>query len=297
MYIIKNAFRNITRAKGRNLLIGFITLAIAIASFVAITIMASANEAEARGKEQLSITATIDLNRQYLMKQAQEKGTDIREALSGHASLTLDELKSFADSSYIENFNYQLTSSLSKTDSFTAVSNSNSTQQQGVGQQVPGQMMQQSSNTGDFTIVGYSSKEVMTDFISGDKEVTTGSIFAENSQGLECLVSEELNTYNNIGIGSTFTLVNPRDSAQSYTFTVTGIYTSNEYSSRQTGMGFPGSDPANQIYVSFNSLNSIVSASSSTLTGNITGTFSFNSVENFENFQAEVKESDCFQSL
>ena len=272
-------------------------MTITIASSVAITIMASANEAEARGKEQLSITATIDLNRQYLIKQAQEKGTDIREALSGHASLTLDELKSFADSSYIENFNYQLTSSLSKTDSFTAVSNSNSTQQQGVGQQVPGQMMQQSSNTGDFTIVGYSSKEVMTDFISGDKEVTTGSIFTENSQGLECLVSEELNTYNNIGIGSTFTLVNPRDSAQSYTFTVTGIYTSNEYSSRQTGMGFPGSDPANQIYVSFNSLNSIVSASSSTLTGNITGTFSFNSVENFENFQAEVKESDCFQSL
>lgn len=142
MYIIKNAFRNITRAKGRNLLIGFITLTITIASSVAITIMASANEAEARGKEQLSITATIDLNRQYLIKQAQEKGTDIREALSGHGYLTLDELKFFADSSYVENFNYQLTSSLSETDSFTAVSNSNSTQQQGAGQQAPGQMMQ-----------------------------------------------------------------------------------------------------------------------------------------------------------
>lgn len=129
----------------------------------------------------------------------------------------------------------------------------------------------------------------MTDFISSDKEVTTGSIFAENSQGLECLISEELATYNNIGTG-TFTLVNPRDSAQSYTFTTIGIYISNESSSGQTSMGFPGSDPANQTYVSFNSLNSVVSASSSILTGNTTGTFSFNSVENFESFQAEVKE-------
>ena len=111
MYIIKNALRNISRAKGRNLLIGLITLVIAIASSIAITIMASANEAEARGKDQLSITATIDLNRQYLMESAQTEGTDVKETLQNYGSLSLEELQNFADSSYVQNFTYSLTSS------------------------------------------------------------------------------------------------------------------------------------------------------------------------------------------
>ena len=295
MYIIKNALRNISRAKGRNLLIGLITLVIAIASSIAITIMASANEAEARGKDQLSITATIDLNRQYLMESAQTEGTDVKETLQNYGSLSLEELQNFADSSYVQNFTYSLTSSFAETDSFTAVSNTasqdtNQTTDQNQGQMPGGNsdQIQQNTNTGDFTVIGYSSEDAMTDFIDGTKQVTTGSIFSEDSTNLECVISEELATYNNIGVGSTFTLTSPTDTAETYTFTVTGIYTTSESSTGENAMGFPGSDPANQIYVTYNSLNAITSTSS-TLSNEVTGTFAFSNVENFESFQSEVK--------
>lgn len=37
------------------------------------------------------------------------------------------------------------------------------------------------ASAGDFTIVGYSSDEAMTDFTSGNSSITKGSVFEQGS--------------------------------------------------------------------------------------------------------------------
>jgi len=89
--------------------------------------------------------------------------------------------------------------------------------------------------------------------------------------------------------------------------TVCGIYNNSESSTSQQGnmMGFnASSDPANQIYVSFNALNSIVDKSKSNATvetdetsgieistalrGQESGTYVFSNIENYKAFETDV---------
>ena len=59
MYVIKNALRNISRSKGRNILILIILLVIVISSCVALSIRHAAETAREEGLAKLNITAQI----------------------------------------------------------------------------------------------------------------------------------------------------------------------------------------------------------------------------------------------
>ena len=73
MYIIKNAWKSISRSKGRNILIGIIVAVIAISSCIGLSIRNAAKKAEEQGLESLSVTATISFDRQSLMQNAENK--------------------------------------------------------------------------------------------------------------------------------------------------------------------------------------------------------------------------------
>ena len=75
MYILKNALRNIRRAKMRNLLIGVIVLVIATASCLGLSIRQAAVNAKKTGLENLSVTAQISLDRQSMMQGSATKKT------------------------------------------------------------------------------------------------------------------------------------------------------------------------------------------------------------------------------
>ena len=66
MYIFKNAIKNITRSKGRNILIGIIIIVIAAASSITLAIRESANNIVSAYQEKNKIEATIGMNRNYL---------------------------------------------------------------------------------------------------------------------------------------------------------------------------------------------------------------------------------------
>lgn len=53
MYIIKNAWKSISRSKGRNILIGIIVAVIAISSCIGLSIRNAAKKAEEQGLESL----------------------------------------------------------------------------------------------------------------------------------------------------------------------------------------------------------------------------------------------------
>ena len=88
--------------------------------------------------------------------------------------------------------------------------------------------------------------------------VSDGEMFTEGSADATCVISDELALYNDLAVGDTITLCNPNYEEETYELTVCGIYTN---SSSDTGNSmFSRSDPANNIYMSYEAFVSSLAA-------------------------------------
>ncbi len=315
MYIVKNAFRCITRSKGRNILIGIIVLVIATSACIGLSIRQAAQSAKEETLSGMSVTATISVDRQSMMGNMAGKDSggqfdknQFSQLMGGTSALTLEEYQIYASASSVKDFYYTLTASLNGSDSIEAVSSSSSDliEDAPVGGNpggFGGGKTNMFSTGGDFSIVGYSSDAAMTSFINGTACITDGTVFTEGTSAYECIISEELATYNDISVGSVITLTNPENEAESYDLTVVGIYSD---SSANEGFQMIGSsDPANSIYMSYNALNAIISASekvSATVTdedtgmetetalvGTLSATYAFANADDYYQFETDVR--------
>ena len=70
MYLLKNAFRDVMRSKGRNILIGLIIFIIAISLCIGLSIRQAAENARENTLEGLSITAEITVDRNAMMENS-----------------------------------------------------------------------------------------------------------------------------------------------------------------------------------------------------------------------------------
>ena len=109
MYIFKNAWKNITRNKGRNILIGVIIIVIAASCAVTLAIRESAEKIIASYEEQNKIEATISLNRESIMKDFRDSGKSQEEMINAFndiKNVTEEEILKYGDSDYLESFYY-----------------------------------------------------------------------------------------------------------------------------------------------------------------------------------------------
>lgn len=314
MYIFKNALRNISRSKGRNVLIGLIAFIVALSSCIGLSINHSAVKQQEEGLENLNVTANISVDRPKMMEGASSK-SDKQEAFNRVSELSLSELKKYAKANSVKSFDYTLSSSLnaagklealnssdSSSSSSSEDSNSNKDGSNIGGNAIKGRM----GNEGDFTLTGYSEASAMTDFSSNISSITSGNMLTFSSSDMNCIINEELAVLNSLKVGSTIKLSNPNDEDEIYKLKIVGIYKTQISSDASGGpMSFSNSsDPANQIYVNYDTLKSISDKSTKNATtstdndGNktttairtrLTGTYYFENVENYEKFESEAK--------
>ncbi|QNO14328.1 ABC transporter permease [Alkalicella caledoniensis] len=308
MFVIINALKSISRSKGRNILIGIIVVAIAAASCVALAIRNTAHEAETAGGELLNITASITVDTQRIMEVAQRDGADMssmQEMMSQYQNLSLPELMAYSESDYVKNFYYSSSISLNASGDLEAYGTDDSSGSNfsgGMGRQ--GGMLMGGMAMGDFTVTGYSAEDAMTKFVNGTSKIADGDMFDISSTDMNCLISYELALYNGLSVGDTITLTNPNVEEETYTFTITGIYTDSSSSESSNIPRFSTAmDPANSIYISYDALQTIVEHSASvavtetnangfeistTINGQLSSTFVFSSHEDYENFGEEL---------
>ncbi len=306
MFVIINALKSITRSKGRNILIGIIVLAIAASSCVALAIRNAANEAEIAGLDLLTISASISLDTQRLMEEAQSGGGDmraIRERISQYQNLSLSELLTYSESDYVQNFYYSSSISLNASGGLEPYGSDGNS-----GGNFPGRIGGQGGRggiaMGDFTVTGYSAEDAMIKFVNGTSKITSGEMFDIASSDMNCLISYELALFNGLSVGDTITLANPNIGDETYTFTIVGIYT--DSSSRESS-NIPrfstAMEPANLIYTSFKALQTIVEHSASVavtetyengfeistaVIEQLSSTFVFSGRTDYENFGEEL---------
>lgn len=336
MYILKNAWRSISRAKVRNILIGVIVLVIAISSCVALSIREAADSAKEQYLEELKVTAQISIDRQSMMQGASSESggfdrNSMKEMMTNQEDLSLEEMLVYAEAESVKEFYYTGTTSVDTDGNWEAIDTTGITEddsesesdtqgitsmggQGGIGGQSMGgnkpdmSRMGRMGVQGDCTIVGYSCDDAMTEFLAGTSSITEGEMFEEGTSEYNCVISDELATYNEFAVGDIITVVNPNNEEETYELTVVGIYHNEQSGQNQAGMmgGFSvSSDSANQIYMSYEALNAILTASegsaetttdeetgrtsSTALKNQVSGTYLFSTVEDYEKFEEEAR--------
>ena len=109
MYIFKNAWRNIRRNKGRNILIGLIIVVIAAACSITLAIRESANDIVTSYREKNKLEATIGMNRRALMEKLNTGDKTQEQMIEEFNSIkapTEEEIKKYGDSSYVTSYYY-----------------------------------------------------------------------------------------------------------------------------------------------------------------------------------------------
>ena len=328
MYIVKNALRCIGRSKGRNVLIGIIALVIAISACIGLSIRQAAESAKASALEGMSITATIQYDRASAMGNMSggrpgmgggmpsggfDKGRF--DGMMGNSStLTLAEYQTYATAESVEDFYYTLTAYFNGSESFSPVSDdsddSEDSDTQDASSSFPsgfpgmGGGMSNLFSSGDFSIIGYSGDSSMTAFVNGNASIVDGSMFEEGTSDLVCVISEELAMYNNLAVGNTIIVTNPSLDSETYTLTISGIYTSSENNDFSMSMFGASQDPANRIYMSATALQTVLDASEansttitndsgreteSKITGTLDATYVFADTDAYYAFEEEVR--------
>lgn len=264
MYIFKNAIRNVFRSKGRSILIGIILFVLMFSACIGLSIHQASITSQNASLELTNITGQISQNRMNMMKDFEPGNKeDMKEKMDSIESLSLDELQKYADSDYVSKFYYSASLSLQASDSFSLMEN----QQQG-----PGPMGQENSSS--ITVTGYENDEAMTDFTDGTSTITEGNMFDEQTEENQCIIPEDLATYNGISVGDTITL--KVDDSTTVNFVVTGFYSSTSSNPMNT---------SNTIYTSYNVVNNL--SETYDLDLNVNGTYVFNTVKDFNKFKKE----------
>ncbi len=329
MFIIKNALRCISRSIPRQVLIGIIVLVIAVSACLGLSIRQAAENARAEALSTLKITASISFDRQSMMSQmgrpnGEQNGqgrpsfdrSEFADMMGKSASLTLDEYKTYAAADSVQDFYYTLSVSLNGSEGFDPVTTD--TEVETEEKTTPSQNFQRPDGMfgggkgqmtriqSDFSVIGCSNEDAMTDFVNGTASVTEGEVFTEGTTDYHCLITEELAVFNDLKVGDTVTVTNPNNEEEAYTLTVVGLYTdSSANDSSFSMMGATMTDPANKLYMSHAALQAIVDASAAVsttktdentgrefqtgLNGSLAATYTFANIESYEQFKQDVR--------
>ena len=362
MYVVKYALKSIRRSIGRNVLIGIIVLIIAVSACVAMSIQQAAENQAAKTLEGMSVTGQLNIDKDYAYTKAVELyGANDTELMAKVASLNseyedkyainLDRMKEYSelkksgsDNTLVKDYYYKTAVSVNGNDIEKYDPNATTTEEttaateavvetqtdpQGNVVSTPqAPVMQQPEDPkqgdGDFSLVGYSSREAMDDFGEGDEDedstctLVDGDFFADNTSEYVCLVEDSLSSINNLSVGDTVTIVNHKNENETYDLKIVGTY------NNTSGDKVDGVEPQNVIITSAAVVEDIeskseetnaasTSSSSSTtsateattsstdsdtsddddtsnaLSGRFTGTFVFGSVDDYNDFKEAVK--------
>ncbi|MCH4209204.1 ABC transporter permease [Bifidobacterium sp.] len=289
MFVIANAWKNVIRNKGRNLLVLLIVALIAAAATIGLSIRQSAQNARSAGLANTTVSAQISLNRTALLAAAQKQNSStsgstgsrpdfqaLRKSLAGKELSLADYQKYAKASSAVKSTYYSQIATLSATTGFQPVSStsdsdtsnsasgSNGSGQsdsqgaqnsQGFGS---GEPMDENMQSGDFKLTGFSSDAAVANAENGKFTMSSGKVFGYGKASTgQIIISKALANFNDLKVGSTVSVANASDSTKTYTLKIVGIYANTSSEGSAFGGRDNASDPDNAIYTSSATLASL----------------------------------------
>ena len=113
-----------------------------------------------------------------------------------------------------------------------------------------------------FNVLGISSYEAMTDFVSGDISIAYGKVFDPTSDAYECVISEYLAVKNSVKVGDEILLRGNYIDSEEHSLKIVGIYGSQFYdgtNSMYLNSSLRSSEiELDKIYMSYSALEKII---------------------------------------
>ena len=284
MYIIKNAWINIKRHLGRNILIGLIVLVVALSSTIALSINTSGNKLieSYKDKNELAVSFRLDMSK-------------LRDESNTYTKLTISDIENYADSDYVSSYYYTLDTSLSSDDieaidmseKFEPKDNGNAPNSEIPRGDIGGNGDDMTSQ-GDYKITAYSDPSYIENFINGTSKITSGSMITKDDEENHVVISEELATQNDSEVGDEITFYLPSDSSITYTFEITGIFETTDDSASDDFMNINALNAQNQIYTTVTAINNILEDDDSS--NSLNATIYLKNQDDLEAYAEEVKD-------
>ena len=207
MYILKNSIKNIKRNKGRNILVGIVSVIIAITCVISLVINSATSNIITDYKNQFGSEVNVELDYAKLYEGGMT--TDVPE-------VTIDQLKNYADSEYVKDYYFYLEA--------PAVSKINAiNQQEDATLQGSGNAEGGAPDIGppNLKVIGSSSYELFEEFKKGERKIIDGKIFEKDH---EIVISENLAQQNGLKVGDAITVRSLADVNKDVILTIKGIY-------------------------------------------------------------------------
>lgn len=229
MYIISNAFKNLFRNKGRNLLMAVIILSIIITTAISMIIQTTTSAVIKDYKSRFGAEVILSMD----SKKVQEMFNQGKEA----RPITSKQILDFGSSDLLRSVSYDATADI------------NLKNIESIGDDhVKGDT---TDNLPNATLKATTDPEISSDFKNGRRKIEQGEIFKKDG---DCIISEQLAKFNNLNIGDTI-IVRNYDSKNpiEQELTITGIFIDLTMVGA-TGNIAPLNNKNNDIFTTFDTL-------------------------------------------
>lgn len=256
MYIIKNAFKNITRNKGKNILICTIITVITICSCIGLSIYKVGKNLVNNYVKTNPLEISFSIDMQKLRKASDDEKNSFK-------SLTVENIKEYANSQLVKDYYYTLESSLNSS-SIEAVDDNKRPNSDMPEQFNDKDNNKEMDNMGDFRITAYSNFAYLADFSEGNKKIVSGKMITKSSSDNEIVISKSLANKNNLKVGDEIEFNLPNNDDDKLKFKIVGIYSNTSEKNSNNFIEINALNEANQIYINLSSIESILSKQSDT---------------------------------
>ena len=278
--MIKNALLSLKKNIGKTILLFVIIVVITNLVIAGLSIQSATKKSMDQIRSSLGNDVTLSVDFRNMMKNRKPS-----EAVSNETSLTTTMADSLKDLKYVENYNYQISTS-ANSDSINAVESETDNNQQDTNR--PDNQKNQNSTQGDFTISANTTMKYLDSFTNNNYKITDGRLLTTQDQNTNnCVIETNLASDNNLKVGDTFTInttVNNETITQE--LTIVGLY---EIQSTDNIGGAYFNNPVNTIYTDL-SIGQTLTGSSENITSAI---YYLDDPENAEAFvELAKKKSD-----
>ncbi|WP_250675911.1 FtsX-like permease family protein [Paraclostridium ghonii] len=249
MYILKNALSNLTRNKGRNMLVGIIMIAILSCTAISIIINTASNKIIDDYKSRFGSVVGIQSNDEKVQEGMQNGKNVLNESVSN------DMKEKLANSKYLKDtvFNATYAGYSDKIKSLDQDEYEKNKENRGSMSPFAGSdNKSKDAKEPNLSILGGLSPAQREEFEKGSRKIIDGKKPEKNG---ETMISEDFAKLNNLKVGDSFQVKNPNDPEKTtpLELKVSGIYRDG-VKSQNLGFKMPMLNRKNDIITTFDTL-------------------------------------------
>lgn len=238
--MLKNSWLSIKKNIGKSILLFVIMSVIANLIIAGLSIQSASQKSMEQIRSTLGNDVTLSVNMRQMMGK-REPGQAMEEVQS---KITTDMANQLKDLEYVTSYNYAISTD-GNSDALTPVEMTATYTDSINGGKMA--LDEDKESTGDFTIEANQTMENLTNFTSGNYELTEGRLLSSNDKGTSnCVIETNVAKENSLQVGDTITIYRTVEEQQvNQELTIVGLY---EIVNSEMLHGFNRSNPVNTIY-------------------------------------------------